>query len=91
MVILSPAPERWKRVWVVLVPAAIFVAWYLISWTTTPTVFPNTASDVFLFVRESWVMLCATVTGLSRVLPIPVYSQPIAEAGRRAAPAPFPR
>ena len=29
--------------------------------------FPNTASDVFLFVRESWVMLCATVTGLSGV------------------------
>jgi hypothetical protein len=79
MVILSPAPERWKRVWVVLIPAAIFVAWYLIWRTTTPTLFPNTASDVFLFVRESWVMLCATVTGLSGVLPIPVYSQPIAE------------
>ena len=79
MVILSPAPERWKRVWVFLIPAAIFVAWYLIWRTTTPTLVPNTASDVFLFVRESWVMLCATVTGLSGVLPIPVYSQPIAE------------
>jgi hypothetical protein len=79
MVILAPAPERWKRVWVVLIPAAIFVAWYLIWRTTTPTLIPNTASDVFLFVRESWVMLCATVTGLSGVLPIPVYRQPVAE------------
>ena len=55
------------------------MAWYLIWRTTTPTLFPNTASDVFLFVRESWVMLCATVTGLSGVLPIPVYGQPVAE------------
>ena len=41
MVILSPAPEQWKRVWVVLVPAAIFVAWYLIWRTTTPTAVPE--------------------------------------------------
>ena len=79
MVLLSPAPRRWTRAWVFLVPAAIFLAWYLIWRTTTPTPFPNTASDVFLFVRESWVMLCATVTGLSGVLPIPVYGQPVAE------------
>jgi hypothetical protein len=79
MVLLSPAPRRWTRAWVFLVPAAIFLAWYLIWRTTIPTPFPNTASDVFLFVRESWVMLCATVTGLSGVLPIPVYGQPVAE------------
>jgi hypothetical protein len=79
MVLLSPAPGRWTRAWVFLVPAAVFLAWYLIWRTTTATPFPNTASDVFLFVRESWVMLCATVTGLSGVLPIPVYGQPVAE------------
>lgn len=79
MVLLSPPAWRWRRVWVFLVPAAIFLAWYLIWRTTTPTLIPNTASDVFLFVRESWVMLCATVTGLSGVLPIPVYGQPVAE------------
>ena len=81
VVLLSPAPRRWTRAWVFLVPAAIFLAWYLIWRTTAPTPFPttNTASDVFLFVRESWVMLCATVTGLSGVLPIPVYGQPVAQ------------
>ena len=79
MVLLSPSPRRWTRTWVFLVPAAVFVAWYLIWRTTAPTPVPNTASDVFLFVRESWVMLCATVTGLSGVLPIPVYGQPVAQ------------
>ena len=82
---LSPAPERWRRVWVFIVPIALFAVWYFVWRTTTPTLIPNTASDVFLFVRQSWVMLCATVTGLSGVLPIPVYRQPVAEvvgAGR---------
>jgi hypothetical protein len=79
LVLLSPAPQRWKRAWVFLAPAAVFAAWYLIWRTTTPTVYPNTASAVFLFVRQSWVMLCATVTGLSGVLDQPVYRQPIAE------------
>lgn len=78
VVILSP-PDQWKRAWVFLLPIAVFGAWYLIWRTTTPAPFPNTFSDVFLFVRQSWVMITATVTGLSGVLPIPVYRQPIAE------------
>ncbi len=79
VVVLSPMPRRWRSAWVFLIPVALFALWYFIWRTTTPQVFPNTASDVFLFVRESWVMLTATVTGLSGVLPIPVYRQPIAE------------
>jgi hypothetical protein len=79
MVLLSPMPRRWQSAWVFLIPAAIFAIWYFVWRTTTPALIPNTASDVFLFVRQSWVMLTATVTGLSGVLPIPVYRQPIAE------------
>jgi hypothetical protein len=79
VILLSPSPRRWQSAWVFLAPAAVFAAWYLIWRTTTPTVFPNTASDVFLFVRQSWVMLTATVTGLSGVLDAPVYRQPVAE------------
>ena len=80
VVLLAPSPRRWQTVWVFLIPIALFAAWYFIWRTSTPSLIPNTASDVFLFVRESWVMLSATVTGLSGVLPIPVYRQPLAEA-----------
>ncbi len=80
LVLLRPSPERWTRAWVFLAPAAIFGAWWLF-WRSpsTPNPFPTHASDVFLFVRQSWVMLTAVVTGLSGVLDRPVYRNPIAE------------
>jgi hypothetical protein len=80
VILLSPTPGRWQRAWVFVAPAVIFGVWYLVGRTTTPTPFPTTFSDVFRFVRQSWVMVSATVTGLSGVVPIPVYRQPIAQA-----------
>jgi hypothetical protein len=79
VVLFCPMPRRLRSAWVFLIPVAAFALWYFIWRSTTPTILPNTASDVFLFVRQSWVMLSATVTGLSGILPIPVYRQPLAE------------
>lgn len=76
LVLLSPSPSRWRRVWVFLAPVAVFAAWYLI-WRapTTPGLRPTHVSDVFLFMRQSWVMVWASVTGLAGVLDAPVYRQ----------------
>jgi hypothetical protein len=81
LILFRPAPERWRRLWVVAAPAAIFGAWWLF-WRapSTATAFPTRPSDAFLFVRQSWVMVTAVVTGLSGVLDRPVYRDPIAEA-----------
>ena len=79
LILLRPSPERWTRVWVFLAPAAVFGAWWLFWRAPTTPTFPTHASDVFLFVRESWVNLTAVVTGLSGVLDRPVYRQPVAE------------
>lgn len=79
LILLRTSPERWTRVWVFLAPAAVFGAWYLFWRAPTTPTFPTHASDVFLFVRQSWVNLTAVVTGLSGVLDRPVYRQPVAE------------
>jgi hypothetical protein len=79
LILLRPSPERWTRVWVFLAPAAVFGAWWLFWRAPTTPTFPTHASDVFLFVRESWVNVTAVVTGLSGVLDRPVYRQPVAE------------
>jgi hypothetical protein len=79
LILLRPSPERWTRVWVFLAPAAVFGAWWLFWRAPTTPTFPTHASDVFLFIRQSWVNLTAVVTGLSGVLDRPVYRQPVAE------------
>jgi hypothetical protein len=80
IVLLRPSHERWTRVWVFLAPAAVFGAWWFL-WRapSAPSPFPTQPSDVFLFVRESWVMLTAAVTGLSGVLHAPAFRSPVAQ------------
>ncbi len=80
LVLLRPSPERWRRVWVFLAPIALFGAWWLL-WRapSPPSPFPTRVSSVYLFMRDSWTTLTASVSGLSGVLQQPVFDQPPAQ------------
>jgi hypothetical protein len=77
-VVLRPAPARWRRLWVLLAPSALFAAWwFFLRPPTTPTLVPNRPSDVFPFVRQSWAAVTAAISGLFGVLDKPAFQEPL--------------
>ena len=75
MIILS-SRDGWRRLWVIAVPGVLFAAWWLfLRPPELPSFVPNRPSDVFVFVRQSWVALTAAVSGLFGVIQEPSYAQ----------------
>jgi hypothetical protein len=79
IVAFRPSPRRWRSSWVVVIPAALFGAFLAFYQHTVDTVPQPHASDVLAFVRASWTMLTAAVSGLSGILDAPVYDRSLAE------------
>ena len=80
MIILSPR-DGWRRLWAIAVPGVLFAAWWLfLRPPELPSFVPNRPSDVFVFVRQSWVALTAAVSGLFGVIQEPTYAQAPAKA-----------
>jgi hypothetical protein len=74
MIILS-SRDGWRRLWVIVIPGALFAAWWLFLRPPEYASFPNTPDAVFVFVRQSWVALTAAVSGLFGVLTQPAFHQ----------------
>ena len=60
--------EDWRRIWIVLIPAALYVAWFL--WARKfgqSEVTAEAVSSLFSGMADQLAALCAAVTGLFRV------------------------
>jgi hypothetical protein len=76
LVVLRPPPERFTRLWVPAIPAAVFGAWWLfLRPPTTEVIFPTRAIDVITFIRDSWTAIVADVSGLAGVIDTPSFDQ----------------
>ena len=67
--------DGWKRLWVIVLPGALFAAWWLFIRPAPVSNYPNPPEQVFTFVRQSWVALTAAVSGLFGVLEPPAFHQ----------------
>jgi hypothetical protein len=74
MVVLS-SRDGWRRLWVIVIPGALFAAWWLFLRPEPVSNYPNPANQVFEFVRQSWVALTAAVSGLFGVVSEPDFAQ----------------
>jgi hypothetical protein len=74
MIALS-SRDGWRRLWVIVIPGALFAAWWLFLKPPDYASFPNPPDAVFVFVRQSWVALTAAVSGLFGVLAQPAFHQ----------------
>jgi hypothetical protein len=74
MIVLS-SRDGWRRLWVIVIPGALFAVWWLFLRPPEYASFPNTPDAVFVFVRQSWVALTAAVSGLFGVLTQPAFHQ----------------
>jgi hypothetical protein len=74
MVVLS-SRNGWRRLWVIVIPGAVFAAWWLFIRPPDYASFPNPPEAVFVFVRQSWVALTAAVSGLFGVVEQPAFHQ----------------
>jgi hypothetical protein len=74
MIVLS-SRDGWRRLWVIVIPGALFAAWWLFLKPPDYASFPNPPDAVFAFVRQTWVALTAAVSGLFGVLEQPAYLQ----------------
>jgi hypothetical protein len=74
MIVLS-SRDGWRRLWVIVIPGALFAVWWLFIRPPEYASFPNTADAVFTFLRQSWVALTAAVSGLFGVLDEPAFHQ----------------
>lgn len=83
MIILS-SRDGWRRLWVIVIPGALFAAWWLFLRPPEYASFPNTPDAVFVFVRQSWVALTAAVSGLFGVLTQPAFHQTTAKVAALA-------
>jgi hypothetical protein len=72
MIILS-SRDGWRRLWVILIPGALFAAWWLFIRPPAVTNSFNPPDQVFAFARQSWVALTAAVSGLFGVLDEPAF------------------
>ena len=67
-VLARPAPERWQRTWVFLVPGIVFAAWYFTLRTPTPldTPLAEALRSVPRFEVQSVSAMAAAATGIFR-------------------------
>ena len=67
LVVARPAPERWQRAWVFVVPGALFAAWYLTLRSPVPGAsLGHEVRDVPRFEAQSLSAMLAGVTGIFR-------------------------
>lgn len=80
LVIARPSAQRWRSVWVLAVPAAVFGAWWLfLRSPTTGSIAPTRPIDVIRFAVDSLTSITAHVSGLAGVLEQPTFEQTIAQ------------
>ncbi len=80
LVAFRPWPWSWRSAWLLLVPAAVFGAWWLfLRAPSTAVVFPTRPIDVVHFAVDSWTSITAAVSGLAGVLDEPTFDQAIAQ------------
>jgi hypothetical protein len=69
LVLFRPAPQRWRSLWVVVVPLALLAGWYAANGHSGGT---NPASDrltsVPRFIVESFVSVTADISGVSGLI-----------------------
>src|SRR5262245_11979980 len=75
VMILLSSRNGWRRLWVIVIPGALFAAWWLFLKPPDYASFPNPPGAVFAFVRQSWVALTAAVSGLFGILEQPAFHQ----------------
>ncbi len=67
LVLARPAPQRWQRAWVFVVPGALFAAWYLTLRSPAPGLsLGHELRDVPRFEAQSLSAMLAGVTGIFR-------------------------
>jgi hypothetical protein len=80
LVIARPSPERYRSLWLLAIPAAVFGAWWLfLRAPTTESIVPTRPIDVVRFAVDSWISIVANVTGLAGVLGEPSFDQAVAK------------
>jgi hypothetical protein len=75
VMILLSSRDGWTRLWVIVIPGALFAAWWLFLKPPDYASFPNPPDAVFAFVRQSWVALTAAISGLIGILTQPAFLQ----------------
>jgi hypothetical protein len=73
LVLARPSPWRWRSIWVFLLPAALYAAWWLFLRPEGSQDTTSRLSDLASFVGQSWAELTATISGLAGVLDGPAY------------------
>ncbi len=67
LVLARPAPQRWQRAWVFVVPGALFAAWYLTLRSPMPGAsLGHEVRDIPRFEAQSLSAMLAGVTGIFR-------------------------
>ena len=75
VMILLSSWDGWRRLWVIVIPGALFAAWWLFIRPPPVSSYPNPLDQVLTFARESWVAITAAVSGLFGVLGQPAFQQ----------------
>ena len=75
VMIILRSRDGWKRLWVIVIPSALFAAWWLFLRPAPVTNYPNPPDQVFAFGRQAWVAVTAAVSGLFGVLKEPAFHQ----------------
>lgn len=80
LVAARPGSERWRSAWLLAVPAAVFVLWWLFFRSpSTEAIFPTGPGDVARFAADSWTTITAETSGLAGILDRPVFDQVAAQ------------
>ena len=75
VMIILRSRDGWKHLWVIVIPSALFAAWWLFIRPAPVSNYPNPPDQVFAFGRQAWVAVTAAVSGLFGVLKQPAFHQ----------------
>jgi hypothetical protein len=68
LVLLRPAPARWRSSWVFLVPVALYAAWWVFLREPATTPMQTQLGALLSFIAQSWTATTASISGLAGVL-----------------------
>jgi hypothetical protein len=83
LVLTRPVPQRWQRLWVFLIPVALYAAWWLIEFDAGPGAQPlgSTILDLPVYLAKAVGATVMSVTGLVQtgatgelILPAALYA-----------------
>jgi hypothetical protein len=78
MILLRLPPDRFRSLWIVAIPGALFAVWYLfVRSPDTATGVSTGPGDILGFVGDSWAALTAAVSGLFGILDAPAFEEPL--------------